>query len=67
MAYPKNYKTTNSKWTEKKSQPTVKNRIPHHPWNDTNRFIKAHHEKIWTQIITPENEALIKSKEKKAQ
>lgn len=62
-----NYKGQNDKWTDKKEKPPVKYHIPNHPWTGTNRFIKAHHEKIWTCEITPENEAIIKSKEKKAQ
>lgn len=65
MARRKDYSDQNSRWTDKKEKAPVKYAIKNHPWTHTNRFIKVHQDKIWTEDITPENNYIINYNEKK--
>jgi hypothetical protein len=66
MGRDKYIKNQNEKWEHRKL-----NRVPQkykhkgHPWGDTNRYIQNHMDKIWTDIITPENQRNAKCSEKK--
>lgn len=60
----RNIKKQNENWANRQKKPKAQIlRERFHPWSDTNRFVKEKQEKIWSSIITPENEAVIKSRD----
>lgn len=66
MVNSKKIKDQNERWTGRKVDAVPqKYKHPNHPWADTNRFIKTHHDKIWTDLITPENQRIQECSAKK--